>query len=258
MQRSTHRPFLAVLAAAVLLGACDRAERENRDALAPLVQRYQRLGEDFTQWASVEDEGALSWGDVLSQYAHFIDEHQKLHSDLRAVVTTPKYACLTGLLGRGVEADIAYLRSRRSVYYHRLTSRNSVDHAHQSIEQAGESYYGGQAYLESARRDLESAREADEQAATFQGHANRRAAAVLALSDSVAFAARALRILPQVDTVRQVALFPDSAGALDRVSSHYATIKAVCVAAPAAKPASQPAGKPAPAPAPAAATISRT
>ncbi|HET7233208.1 MAG TPA: hypothetical protein VFJ16_24570 [Longimicrobium sp.] len=242
METSARLSVLAVVAAAVLLGACDHAERENRNALAPLVQRYQRLGEDFTQWAQTEDEGQVSWGDVLGQYEHFIGEHQKLHSDLRAVVTTPKYACLTGLLGRGAEADIAYLRARRSVFQHQLSSRNSMNHATQSLEQVSESYYGGQAYLESARRDLESARHADEQADTFRRVSNRRAATALALSDSIAFAARELQIIPQVDTVRELALFPDSVGAADRKSARVSAIRAVCVdTVPAVKPAPKPA-----------------
>jgi hypothetical protein len=234
----THRlrPTLTVLL--VVLAACGESEREkaNREALASLVQRYQGLAREYAEWAETENDRSapMTWSDAIAGYERMIEEQQEVESDLRAVVITPKYACVGGLLARAIQHDVAFLRARKSLLRQRATARFARERYDKNMAQIY-SYYG-EAYGRAAGEALDDFAEAFDQAERFQAEANRRQPRVLALSDSLAFATRGLELLPMVDTVRTLPLLLDIEHDTLITSEGVAKISAVCVPSSAARP----------------------
>lgn len=239
----THRLRPTLAALLVLLAACGESseEKANREALASLVQRYQGLAREYAEWAEMEKDRSapITWSDAIAGYERMIEEQQEVESDLRAVVITPKYACVGGLLARAIQHDVAFLRARKSLLRQRGTARYARETYDKNMANAY-SYYGGEAYGRAAGEALDDFTKAVDQAERFMAEANRRQPRVLALSDSLAFAARRLALLPMVDTVRTLPLLLDIETDTLVTSGGVAKISAVCVPPSAARPDTSP------------------
>jgi len=239
----THRLRPTLVALIVLLAACGESEQEkaNREALASLVQRYQGLAREYAEWAANENNGPVpvTWGDAFAQYDRMIGEQQEVLGDLQGVVITPKYACVGELLERAIEHDVAFLRARKSLLRQRATAKFARETYDENMANVY-SYRGGEAYGRAAGEALDDLARAFDQAERFRAEANRRQPRVLALSDSLAFAARRMELLPMVDTVRTLPRLVDLDTDALETSAGLSAIKTVCAPPAPARPDSTP------------------
>jgi hypothetical protein len=195
-----RRPVALVV---VCLAACgeNSAEKQNRQALAPLLQRNEALNAEIRDAARTSRTQSQTWQTAFTRAEQMMSEKEAIRKDLRSIVPTEKYACLIGVFQRSLGSDLEMLRAADGVSRQVFRANNANEHADKMLGLAREAmtYGGTNPYLQSAKESNEEAQEAVTLAAKLAAAESTAARVSLAQRDTLRTLILRDRLLPSVD-----------------------------------------------------------